>query len=246
MKLKILTLISVMALLSTTAIADTLVLIDEQKLKGKVISTDDNSALFELGGQQLKIEREKIKSIIFEHKPVEVAPVVAKAPTVAKSTASVVIPASTPMLVRMTSAINSSKHPVGYKFTARLEADIVINNETVIPRRTVIYGVISESKKSNRLLGKSNMSIKFTDMMVNNKLIPIRTSDIKGVSDSTTKDTLARTARFAAIGGLANGSEGAGNMAKAGLGVSLLTSGSSVNIPSGTLLEFSLTSQVTL
>jgi hypothetical protein len=246
MKLQTLTLISVIALLSTSAMADTLVLMDEQKLKGKVISIDNNSALFELGGQHLKIEREKIKSIIFEHKPAKVTPVVAKTPTVTKSTAGVVIPASTPMMVRMTSAINSSKHPVGYKFTARLEADIVINNETVVPRRTVIYGVISESKKSNRLLGKSNMSIKFTDMMVNNKLIPIRTSDIKGVSESTTKDTVARTARFAAIGGLANGSEGAGNMAKAGLGVSLLTSGSSVNIPSGTLLEFSLTSQVIL
>ena len=59
------------------------------------------------------------------------------------------------------------------------------------------------------------------------------------------KDTVARMAAiFAAIGGLAKGSEGAVNRVKVGLGVSLLTGGSSVNIPSGTLLEFALISPI--
>jgi hypothetical protein len=246
MKLQMLTIISVIALISSSAIADTLVLMDEQKLKGNVISIDSKSALFELGGQQLKIERDKIKSISFEHATAEIAVSTTKAPTVAKSTAGVVIAASTPMMVRMTSSINSSKHPAGYKFTARLEAGVVVDNEIVIPRRTVVYGVISESKKSGRLVGSSNMTIQFTAMMINDRLVPIKVSDIRGVSESTAKDTLGRTARLAAIGGLANGSEGAGNMAKVGLGLSLLTGGSSVNIPSGSLLEFALTSPVTL
>ncbi|NQZ27896.1 MAG: hypothetical protein HRT55_16445 [Colwellia sp.] len=239
MKLQTLFIVSLMAIFSTSAMADTIVLMDEQKLKGKVISIDNKYALFELGGQQLKLERTKIKSINFEHGSVEKLAVV-KTPTTPKSLAGVVIPASTPLMVRMTSTVNSSKHKVGYKFTARLEAAIVIDNEIIIPRRTIVYGVISESKKSSRLIGNSNMSIKFTALMINDQLVPIRASDIKSVSESTTKDTVARTARFAAIGGLANGSEGAGNMAKVGLGVSLLTGGSSVNIPSGTLLEFAL------
>lgn len=244
MKILTLPLMSLAILVSSSVVADTLLLTDSQTITGTLLSVDKNNIQFELGGQKLKFERSKVKSITFEHTVaktpaiVEVEPVQANGP--------IVIPANTQMMVKMASTVNSSKHPVGYKFTARLEADIVINNETVIPRRTVIYGVISESKKSSRLLGKSNMSIKFTNMMVNNKLVPIKTSDIKSVSESTTKDTVARTARFAAIGGLANGSDGAANMAKAGLGVSLLTSGSSVNIPSGTLLEFTLASPVTI
>ena len=46
--------------------------------------------------------------------------------------------------------------------------------------------------------------------------------------------------QLAAVGGLANGSKGAKNAAKVGLGASLLTSGNSINIPAGTLLEFQL------
>lgn len=246
MKLQTLSIVSLITLLSTSAIADTVTLIDDQTLTGRVISLDDKSALFELSGQQLNIERAKIKNISFEPKTAEKAVTVAATPTKAKSLNGVVIPASTPLMVRMTSAVNSSKHPVGHKFTAMLEAAIVIDNEIIIPRRTLVYGVINESKKSSRLIGKSNMSIQFTALMINDQLVPIHASDIKAVSESTTKNTLARTARFAAIGGLANGSEGAGNMAKAGLGVSLLTGGSSVNIPTGTMLEFSLTSPINL
>ncbi|KGJ94022.1 hypothetical protein [Colwellia psychrerythraea] len=243
MKLQNLVIVCLTALLSTSALADTIVLMDDQKLTGKVVSIDNKSALFELGGQKIKLERTKIKSITFDQQTVE-KPVGITTPTTANSLVGVVIPTSTPLLVKMTSTVNSSKHPAGYKFTARLEAAIVIDNEIIIPRRTIVYGVISESKKSSRLIGKSNMSIKFTAMLINDQLVPFSASDIKAVSESTTKDTVARTARFAAIGGLANGSEGAGNMVKAGLGVSLLTGGSSVNIPSGTLLEFSLTSPI--
>lgn len=244
MKSQNLLIISLMTLLSANAMADTVVLMDDQILKGKVTSIDNKSAVFSLGGQNLNIDRSNIKSITFDHKVVEKPMPVAKTTTVSTSLAGVVIPASTPMMVKMISTVNSAKHPAGYKFTARLETAVVIDNEIIIPRKTVVYGVISESKKSSRLIGNSNMSIQFTAMLINDQLVPISASDIKAVSESTTKDTVARTARFAAIGGLANGSEGAGNMAKAGLGVSLLTGGRSVNIPSGTLLEFTLMSPI--
>jgi hypothetical protein len=76
--------------------------------------------------------------------------------------------------------------------------------------------------------------------MINNQLKPIQTSEIKAITEGTGKNTVSKTARYAAIGGLANGSTGAKNMAKAGIGVSLLTRGNSINIPAGTLLEFQL------
>ena len=70
--------------------------------------------------------------------------------------------------------------------------------------------------------------------------MPIKTSPVQAVSDGTAKKTIGKTARMAAIGGLINGSDGAKDGAKVGAGLSLLTSGSSINIPAGTLLEFSL------
>ena len=76
--------------------------------------------------------------------------------------------------------------------------------------------------------------------MINNQLVPIRTSAVKAVSEETGKSTVGRTTRAAAIGGLIDGSSGAKTGAKVGAGASLLTSGSQVYIPRGTLLEYTL------
>ena len=58
--------------------------------------------------------------------------------------------------------------------------------------------------------------------------------------------TVGRTARAAAIGGLAGGSRGARTGARVGAGASLLTQGSSINIPAGTILETDLSAPLTL
>ena len=52
--------------------------------------------------------------------------------------------------------------------------------------------------------------------------------------------TVGRTARAAAIGGLVGGSSGARTGAKVGVGASILTSGSSINVPAGTIVETEL------
>jgi len=246
MKRLILPVMSMTMLLSSHAIADTLLLMDGQTVNGTIISLDKNTVNFELGGQQIKFERSKVQRIDFKHNIVQASDLPIEEVEKLEKNAPVIVPVNTAMMVRMTSTINSSKHKAGHKFTSRLEAAIVIDKEIVIPRGTTVYGMISESKKSSRLAGTSNMNIKFTDILLNNQLVPIITSDIKTMSESTTKDTVSRTARFAAVGGLANGSKGAENAAKAGLGLSLLTSGNSITISSGTLLEFSITSPISI
>ncbi|MBW2220378.1 MAG: hypothetical protein JRF40_12965, partial [Deltaproteobacteria bacterium] len=65
------------------------------------------------------------------------------------------------------------------------------------------------------------------------------------VTDNTAKNTVGKTARFAAIGALADGKKGARTGAKVGVGVSVLTSGNQINIPAGTLLDFTLAAPLT-
>ena len=78
-------------------------------------------------------------------------------------------------------------------------------------------------------------------MIINGQLKPIQTSNIQAVDEKGTgKDTVGKTARGAAIGALADGKDGARQGAKIGLGVAIQTSGRSVNIPSGTLLDLTL------
>jgi len=154
---------------------------------------------------------------------------------------SISVPAGTTFLVRTTQAMSSSNLNAGHRFTARLEADLVGDGGTVVaPRGSTVYGVVTQAKKSGRLAGKSSIAFTLTDVMINNQLRPIVTSEVSGESANTAGKTAGTTARAAAIGGLADGSSGAKTGAKVGLGVSLLTRGNSAGIPSGTLLDFRL------
>ena len=237
----------------SSALADVLVLKDGQSLTGTLVSKSADNIVFEIAGQRLNFDADKVKNISFSDTAVNTASAKTSAKTTSVSTTPSAASATpTPsnskgvaaigsrVVVRTTSAINSREHKAGYKFTVKLEADLVSGQVIIALRGTTIYGVITQAKKSGRLLGKSSLQLSMTDIMINNQLKPIQTSEIKAITEGTGKNTVSKTARYAAIGGLANGSTGAKNMAKAGVGVSLLTRGNSINIPAGTLLEFQL------
>ena len=235
------TLLAVTLFSSVSAIADVLVLKDGQTLTGTLVSRNADGVVFDIGGQQLKFDSANVQSISFG----DAAPVAAKAKAVqapeTSNNASAVAPVGTRVVVKTSASIDSKKHQAGHKFTVRLEADLVANNVVIAPRGSTLYGVIAQAKKSGRLVGKSSLELAFTDIMINNQMKPIATSSVKAVTDSTAKNTVGKTARLAAIGGLVSGSSGAKDGAKVGLGLALLTSGNSINIPAGTLLEFQLT-----
>lgn len=240
---------------ATTVLADSLHLKDGQTLIGAFVSRDSDYVVFEIAGQQLKFDSANVSSINFsaagmpevvaepQKAVAEVKAVVpaAVAPQAAVAKAGpITLPAGTRIVARTTSALSSQKHGKGHKFIARLEANLMVGDVVAIPRGATLYGVVSEAKKSGRLIGKASMELAFTDVMIDNQLIPIQTTDVKAVTEATGKKTLGRTARAAAIGGLADGSDGAKTGAAIGLGLSLLGGGRSINIPSGTMLEFQL------
>ena len=153
---------------------------------------------------------------------------------------NVTVPAGTSFLVRTTQTLSTSNVSSGHRFTARLEADLVADGVVVAPRGSTVYGVITQAKKSGRLAGKSSIAFTLTDIMINNQLRPVVTSEVSGESANTAGKTAGTTARAAAVGGLIDGSSGAKTGAKVGLGVSLLSRGNSASVPSGTLLDFRL------
>jgi hypothetical protein len=154
---------------------------------------------------------------------------------------AVTVPAGTHLMVRMTDTVNSRAHGEGHRFTAKLEGDLIVNNSVVAPKGSTIYGQLTKSEQSRRLVGRSKMTFTFTHLMINGQLKPIQTSNIQAVDKKGTgRDTVGKTARGTAIGALADGRDGARQGAKIGLGVAILTAGRSVNIPSGTLLDITL------
>ncbi len=160
--------------------------------------------------------------------------------------ASLTIPAGTHLMVKLDSAINSNQHKAGHKFTGKLEGALFIDGKEIAPRGAQVYGELNAAKKSGRLAGKSEMEISLTHILIDNQLRPIMTSDVGLVSEGTGKRTVGTTARGAAIGGMINGGKGAETGAAVGLGVSMLTRGSSINVPAGTLLDFTLAAPLTI
>ncbi|MCJ8299152.1 MAG: hypothetical protein MJK13_09500, partial [Pseudomonadales bacterium] len=217
-------------LLSNSVLADVMILKDGQTVVGTLVSRDKNDVVFEISGQRIKFSSSNVKSISFG---------AVAAP--ATATSSVVVLAGSRLLVKLSTSVNSKKHSKGHRFTAKLEADLVANNVVVAARGATVYGVVTEVKQSRRARGNSSIVLTITDIMVNNQMKPIVTTDIKAAAASTGKATVGRAARLAIVGGLANGSKGATNAAKVGLGVSLLTSGNASIISAGTMLEFRLT-----
>jgi hypothetical protein len=170
----------------------------------------------------------------------------AEARAQAPAPAVLTVPTGTRLVIRTSDTVDSRRHSSGHRFRGQLEGALVVNGVTAAPRGTFVYGRIASAQQAGRLAGSSELAIEFTDIMLNDQLIQIRTSGMWAQGGNEAGRTAGRTARAAAIGGLAGGSRGARTGARVGAGASLLTQGSSINIPAGTILETELSAPLTL
>jgi hypothetical protein len=158
----------------------------------------------------------------------------------------ITVPAGTRLVIRTVETVDTRQHGAGHRFRGQLEGAIVVDGVTVAPRGTFVHGVISAASRSGNVAGSSQLSMEFTDIMIDDQLFPIATTALNSQTSGEGGRTVARTARAAAIGGLIDGSKGARTGAKVGAGVSILTAGASINVPRGTLLETTLRTPLVL
>jgi hypothetical protein len=231
-------------LVSGTIWADILELTNGNKIEGTFVGRSDGSIKFEVDGITSTYNEKDVKNITFgsSEEKAEAAPT----GEASNMVASVTVPAGTRLMVRTKEPLDSSRQKAGHRFTAVLEADLVVDGVVVASRGSNVYGELTEAKQAGRLVGKSKMTIIFTGLMINNQIKPIRTGAIQAVAESGSgKDTAKKTVGAAAIGGLIDGKSGAKTGAKVGLGIALLTRGGKINIPANTLLEVPLAEQFT-
>jgi hypothetical protein len=235
--------IFLVALLATGSLfADTIELADGRLLEGDFVGSSNGIIMFNTGEGIEAFPEDEVVGMWFssgvatrDAEMVQTGP----APTIT-------VPAGTRLMIRMSDSVDSSRHAAGHRFRAQLEGAIVVDGVTVLPRGTIIQGRIASSQQSGRAVGSSSMSIEFTDVLLDDVFHPIATGNINSQTSSEGGRTVGRTARAAAIGGLIDGSSGARTGARVGAGVSILTSGASINIPRGTILETSLRAALVL
>jgi hypothetical protein len=153
------------------------------------------------------------------------------------------------VVLRLDETLDSSRTPAGQSFTATLEADLAgENGQTVVPTGTKILGKIVAAKQAGRLAGKSELEAAFTDVRLNGRLFPIQTQGLQAAGAGSGGKTVRMVAAGAVIGTVAGGgsAKGAGKGAAVGATAALLTKGSKVQIPGGTLLELQLTAPLVI
>jgi hypothetical protein len=153
------------------------------------------------------------------------------------------------VVLRLDQTLDSAKTPAGQSFTATLEADLAgESGQTVVPTGTKVMGKIVAAKQARRLAGKSELEVAFTDVRLNGRLFPIQTQGLQAAGSSNTAKTAKMVAAGAVIGTAAGGgsAKGAGKGAAVGATAALLTKGSRVQIPGGTLLELQLTAPLVI
>jgi len=197
--------------------ADTLTLKDGQVIQGLLVERTETAVKFSVGGvggQVLNFPMSAVQNISFGAPAAPAAPAATSPAPAPAAAGNVTVSAGMPMVVKLQDTIDSRKHKANHKFTASLEGDLVSGGVVVAPKGSVVYGVITSAKRSGRLRGQTELVLALTEINVNNQLKPIVTSSIKAAGGQTGKQTAGRAARGAAVGALADGSDGAATGAR--------------------------------
>ncbi len=231
---------AVALLLSSLVIADTLELADGTLLEGDFVGSSNGIIMFNTGDGIEAFPEEEVVGLFLSAGVANAERQRTEVPSM------ITVPAGTRMVIRMADTIDSRRHGAGHRFRGQLEGALAVNGATVVPRGTFVHGRISQARQGGRIAGSSELAIEFTDIMINDQLFEIQTGSLQARTNNEAGRTVGRTARAAAVGGLISGSSGARTGAKVGAGVSILTSGASINVPAGTILETSLATPLEL
>jgi hypothetical protein len=246
-------LIALSAFSLANVFADTLELADGTLLEGDFVGSSNGIVMFNTGDGIEAFPEDEVAGIFLSQgvatRQAEAPPppaAKAKAPAPAPKATNVTIPSGTRLVLRTSDAIDSRRHQAGHRFRAQLESAIVIDGITAVPRGAFVHGRIAQASQGGRAVGSSSLAIEFTDLMINDQLFEIATDGMESKTGNEAGRTVGRTARAAVIGGLLGGSSGARTGAAVGVGASILTSGASINVPAGTILETRLRVPVTV
>jgi hypothetical protein len=115
------------------------------------------------------------------------------------SLGSIVVPAGTPIAIRVQSFLSSAASHSGDSFTAILDEPIVIGGQTVAPLGAAATGRVVEAQPADRLRDPGYLRLTLTTITVNGKPLLVQSSSlfIKGASvrDSSVKDSSVQKRR---------------------------------------------------
>jgi len=131
----------------------------------------------------------------------------------ASSRPPLVLPAGTPITVRLQERLSSASAEPGGRFEAVIDEPIVVDNQVVVPVGALATGHVIVARHSGRLHHPGELGLTLDSITVGEQTIPLATSNVVARGGSHKKRNWAWIggggAGGALIGGLAGGGKGA-------------------------------------
>jgi hypothetical protein len=168
--------------------------------------------------------------------------------------AQLVIPAGTPVMIRMIDSIDTSRNRAGQRFAASIDSPVVVRGRVVIPRGATARVLLTNSSQAGHIEGRSAVSLELVSVSIHGVSYPVRSNLFTQQGSSRGKRSAVVIGGGAAVGAAIGGifgrkrgaAEGAVAGAGAGTGAQLLTKAEVITIPSETRIDFVLQSPIVL
>lgn len=169
-------------------------------------------------------------------------------------TSQLVIPAGTPLMIRMIDSIDTSRDHTGQSFAASIDSPVVVRGRVVVPRGANARVLLASSSQAGHIEGRSAVSLRLISVSIHGVGYPVRSSSFVKQGSSRGKRSAAIIGGGAAVGAAIGGifgrkrgaAEGAVAGAGAGTGAQLMTKAEAVTVPSETRIDFILHSPIVL
>jgi hypothetical protein len=166
----------------------------------------------------------------------------------------VTIPAGTTLAVRITQTLDSATTQPGESFSGALASDVIVDGLVAFPTGARVGGKVTDAKDAGHFKGSSLLAVTLTTISRRGETVPISTDAFSKEGNGRGKNTAEKIGGGAAVGAILGGifgggkgaAIGAGAGGAVGAGANGVTRGQQVQIPSESVVRFSLTSPITV
>jgi hypothetical protein len=158
------------------------------------------------------------------------------------------LPPGTLLSIRMIDPVDSKTDHVGQTFKASLDAPVILDGQTVIPKGGDVFVKLTKVESAGRLSGSSQLELQLDRVYVGTKSYTVISNTFQSAGDSQGKKAAKQTGIGAGIGAIigaiAGGKKGAaigaGVGGGAGAGATAIENGEQVRVESEAKLTFRL------